>query len=110
MAEKGLNDEGILRMVGNRVRQERLNQNLTQERLARLAGMSRIVVHRLENGSGCSLENFLRILRSLGKLDQIELLLPEPGPSPMDIARNRGRLRVEASGGRGRVSGRRNDG
>jgi DNA-binding XRE family transcriptional regulator len=109
MEKTGLSDTGILKMIGDRVRQERLNQNLTQDRLARLAGLSRIVLHRLENGSGCSLENFIRILRVLGKLDQIEILLPEPGPSPMDLAHKGGRVRLEASGGRGRTSGRRDD-
>jgi putative transcriptional regulator len=96
MEKTGLSDTGILKMIGDRVRQERLNQNLTQDRLARLAGLSRIVLHRLENGSGC-------------KLDQIEILLPEPGPSPMDLAHKGGRVRLEASGGRGRTSGRRDD-
>ena len=97
-----LDNEAILHSVGERFKRERLNQNLTQESLATNAGVSVTVVKRVENGRGCSLANFIRLLRSLGKLDQLDLLLPEPGISPLDLARLSGRERKEATGGRGR--------
>ncbi len=97
-----VNDAGILRTLGSRVRQERLNQNKTQVQLSQSAGVSRIVINRLENGRGCTLGNFIRVLRALGKLDQVGLLLPEPGISPLELARMGGKIRQEASGSRGR--------
>ena len=95
-------DNAILEAFGERVKQERLNQNTTQKDLSRLAGLSLIVIQRLEGGRGCSLRNFIKILRPLGKLAQIDLLLPEPGISPIDLARRDGMQRKEASGRRGR--------
>lgn len=89
-------------MVGNRIRQERLNQNITQDHLARSAGLNRDVVSRLENGQGCTLGTFIRILRVLGKLGQLDLFLPDPGLSPIALARMSGRKRKAASGTRGR--------
>ena len=97
-------DSAILARLGDRIKQERLNQNLTQANLAQNAALSLIVVRRLENGRGCTLENLVRILRSLNKLDQLDLFLPEPGVSPLELARLAGRRRKEASGKRGRPS------
>ncbi len=99
---KASTDNAILEILGDRVRQERLNQNITQRDLSGRAGLSLIVIQRLEGGLGCSLRNFIRVLRSLGKLDQIDLLLPEPGISPIDLARRAGMQRKQASGRRGR--------
>lgn len=98
----GTSDGAILETIGERVRQERLNQNLTQASLAQKAGVSLIVIQRLEGGRGCRLENLIRILRSLNKLDQLDLFLPEPGVSPIELARLAGRQRKEATGRRGR--------
>ena len=99
---RSLSDGAVLSVLGERVKQERLNQNITQKKLSSLAGLSLIVIRRLEGGRGCTLGNFIKILRSLGKLDQIDLLLPEPGISPIDLARRDGMQRKEASGRRGR--------
>jgi len=95
-------DLAILKSLGTRIKTERLNQDLTQMDVARRAGIARIVLTRLESGKGCTLGSFIRILRSLGKLDHIELFLPEPGISPLQIAKLGGQIRLEASGKRGR--------
>jgi putative transcriptional regulator len=97
-----LPDSAVLQLLGSRIQQERLNQNLTQDVLARRATLSRIVLTHLEGGKGCTLGNFIRILRSLGKLDQLDLFLPDPGVSPLQLASLKGHTRQEASGKRGR--------
>ena len=96
-----LNDLGILELLGERVQQERLNQNMTQTDLVHRAGINRTVLTRLENGKGCTLSSLVRILRSLGKIDQLDLFLPEPGVSPIQLAKRTGFRRREASGMRG---------
>lgn len=97
-----MSDRAILQTLGERLKQERLNQNLTQAELAARSGMSVIVVHRVEAGFGCTLNNLIRILRTLGKLEDLEYFLPEPGPSPIALADMAGRRRKEATGARGR--------
>ncbi len=101
-AEKA--DSAILNILGSRIKQERLNQNRTQEELAKNARIAIIVIQRVESGHGCTLGSFIRILRSLGKLDQLDLFLPEPGISPLQLAEFSGQKRQEASGKRGRPS------
>jgi putative transcriptional regulator len=97
-----LSDLGILELLGERAKKERLNQNMTQTDLAQRAGINRTVLTRLENGKGCTLSSLVRILRSLGKINQLDLFLPEPGVSPIQLAKLAGFQRREASGNRGR--------
>lgn len=50
------------RTVGARIRAARLHANLTQERLAELAGMDRQAINRIEQGHASPLlDNLLRI-------------------------------------------------
>ena len=95
-----MNNRAVLKEIGGRVRRERLNQNTTQETLAGRAGVSRRVVLDLETGKGCGLSSFIEILRSLRKLDQLDAFLPDPGISPLQLAKLRGHERQRASGRR----------
>ncbi|MFA5058909.1 MAG: helix-turn-helix transcriptional regulator [Opitutaceae bacterium] len=97
-----MSDKAILAELGGRIQKERLNQNTTQAALVQRAGVARKVVQQLEAGRGCTLENLLRILRALGRLDQLDSLLPDPGISPVQLARLAGRRRQRASGRRER--------
>ena len=91
-----MSDKAILSEIGMRVSRQRLNRNITQEDLARRAGVARIVVQRLEGGRGCTIENLIRILRTFGVLDQLDAFLPEAGLSPLQLANFRGRQRLRA--------------
>ena len=95
-----MSDKAILTELGERVSRQRLNRNVTQTDLAEKAGVARIVVQRLEGGRGCTLENLIRILRALELLDQLDAFLPEPGLSPLQLAKFRGRERLRAVGRR----------
>ena len=95
-----MSDKAILIELGERVSRQRLNRNITQTDLALQAGVARIVVQRLEGGRGCTLENLIRILRVLELLDELDAFLPEPGLSPLQLAKFRGRERLRAVGRR----------
>lgn len=92
------NDSEVLSLIGNRIRLERLNQNITQENIALNAGVGLIVMKRLESGEGCTLSSLIRILRTLGKLDQLDLFIPEPGISPLQLSKLSGKQRQKATG------------
>jgi putative transcriptional regulator len=95
-----MNSYAVLKEIGVRMRRERLNQNLTQETLAGRAGVSRRVILDLEKGKGCGLSSLIEILRALKKLDQLDAFLPDPGISPLQLAKLRGHERQRASGKR----------
>lgn len=100
---RAMTDKGILAVLGERASRQRLNLNTTQAVLSERAGVTRIVVQHLEGGRGCTLRNMIRILRALGLLDQLDAFLPEPGLSPIQLARLKGRVRHRATGKRGKV-------
>jgi len=90
----------ILLEIGRRIQQERLNQNLSQAELSRKAGVSRKTMTNLETGEGCSLVTLLSVLRGLGRLDQLDTFLPDPGISPIELAKLQGKVRKRATGKR----------
>lgn len=102
-----LSDEALLHEIGRRVQRHRLNRNMTQNRVARLSGSSRNTVQALESGKGINLQSFVRILRAMDALDDLDALLPDPGLSPLQAAKMMGRTRQRASGSSGHNTGRR---
>ena len=97
-------DGAILREMGNRLCRRRLEYNLTQANLAIEAGVSKRTIERLEAGESAQLYNLIRVLRALSLAENIDALVPEPLPSPMQQFKLRGKSRKRASGTRIRKS------
>ncbi len=92
----------ILEDLGERVARHRLNKNLTQEELARQAGVGSATLKRIEHGStSTQLVNFLNVLRALGLNQNLELLVPDVPPSPVQLAN------IQKRGARQRARGKR---
>jgi transcriptional regulator with XRE-family HTH domain len=70
---------------------------MSQQRLADRAGLSRTTVSELERGAPAGLLTLIQVLRALGGLEELDAFLPEPGPSPLQLARMKGRRRQRAS-------------
>ncbi len=82
--------------LGNRLKQTRINASLTQSQLADIIGKSRTAVERAERGK-CNLNTFVSILVALDADGQLALLLPESPPSPVLLAKAKGKQRKRAS-------------
>ncbi|MEC5128160.1 helix-turn-helix transcriptional regulator [Verrucomicrobiales bacterium BCK34] len=91
-------DDAVVIEIGHRLQRERLNQNLSQAALAKLAGVSRKTITNLENGAGGTLGTLVAVLRGLNKLAALESFLPDPGVSPMQLLKLEGKVRQRASG------------
>ena len=85
--------------IGERLKQARLNRNLTQQEIAELAGVARTTVLNAEKGKA-QLEIFIAILIALGLSAQLELFLPPQPISPLQLANLQGKKRQRASGKR----------
>ena len=79
-----LSDVQIQTKIGEKIKATRLKQNITQESLAESALISRSSVQKVESGEIKSFNTFLRILRTLGMLDEIHHLCKEEELSPSD--------------------------
>jgi transcriptional regulator with XRE-family HTH domain len=80
-----LSNKVITEEIGKRTRAYRMRKRLTQQQLAERAGVSLFSVAQIENGKSVSLSIFLSILRELRLLDNLEMLLPEIGISPIEM-------------------------
>jgi putative transcriptional regulator len=92
-----MTDDAVLAEVGVRLERTRLDRNLSQQQLADEAGVSRHSLLRIEAGRSVTLPVLLRVLRALDLLDGLEVLVPEPLPSPIEQLERQGHRRQRAS-------------
>lgn len=93
-----MSDAALLRELGQRIARLRLERNLSQAQLAEQAGISKRTLERLEAGAAATqLSLFLRVLRQLDLLERLDLLLPEPQPSPIALLERQEGQRKRAS-------------
>lgn len=92
---EAMSEKAVLEELGRRIQTQRLNENLAQAEVASKA-VSRRALQNLESGRGCTLSLLIRVLRAMGKLGQLEPFLPEPGLSPIQLAKLKGRERRRA--------------
>lgn len=90
-------DQEALAELGRRLARQRLDRNLSQERLAEEAGVSRSSVRRLEAGEGSQLVVLIRVLRALRLLGNLDQLLPANQLRPLEELERRAKERRRAS-------------
>ena len=79
-----LTDVAILSKIGNHLKQARLKQNITQQSLSETAKVSLSSIKKVEKGDIRSFDSFIRLLRTLGKLDVLQPLVEEEQLSPSE--------------------------
>lgn len=87
----------IVKALCERLRKERLAQQLTQADVAARAGISANTVSNLEAGKNVAFENVVRVAMLLGRASELEALFKPRLESLDDI------LRYEHSAGRKRI-------
>ena len=98
--------EVILKEVGHRLAQARIDLGLTQAEAAHRAGLGKRTVERIESGADSQLSTLFRLLRVVGLLDRVETLIPEPDNRPMDLLKLGQRQRKRAPRTRSRTEKR----
>lgn len=76
----------ILTEIGRRIKAARISLGATQKEMAERTGFSQRTISNLETGKDVSLSTVIEVLRSLGLLQSMELMIPEPGLRPSEIA------------------------
>ena len=85
--------------IGHRLKQARLNRDLTQSAVAERAGVARKTVMNAEKGK-VQLDIMIAILLALDLAEQLDLFIPEQAVSPLQLVKLQGRKRQRASGQR----------
>ena len=83
--------------LGERLKQARLNANLTQADVAERSGVSRKVLINAEKGK-VQLESLVAIMLSLNLSHHLDTFLAKPSISPLQLAKLQGKQRQRASG------------
>ena len=86
----------IAEELGNRLKQARLNADLSQAELASRTGLNRRTMLNAEKGK-VQLKNLVAILTALNMADQLNLFLPIQEISPLQLAKLKGKERQRAS-------------
>jgi len=86
----------IAEELGNRLKQARLNANMTQVEVAELAGVTRKSVLNAEKGK-TQLEVLIAIMIALKLTQQLNNFLPVVEISPIQLAKLQGQKRQRAS-------------
>lgn len=79
-----LSDAQLCKRIGNRLKATRLKRNITQQSLAEASSISLSSVKKIENGEIGNFDSLLRILRTLGMLEEISSLFEEEQLSPSE--------------------------
>ena len=77
-----LSDTEITNKISAKIKELRLKQNISRQDMAKSSGVSISSIVRMEDGEIKSFESFLRIIRSLGKLELFMPMLQEEEISP----------------------------
>lgn len=81
---KELSNTEIIRMLGRRLKQYRLNLRVTQKQMAEETCISIATIQKLENGtvSNITLSSLLSLMRYLGIIEYANNFIPEEPESP----------------------------
>ncbi len=87
MDKYSMNDQAILFQIGIKLKEIRLEQNITQAQLQDKSGVFRSTISEIENGKNSSLLIIIQLLRAMGRLDMLDSFFVEREISPVEYAR-----------------------
>ena len=76
-------EEEILKELGERIKNARIKQNMTQNQLAKNSGIGKSTIERAENGESIQFLNIIKILKVLHCIHLLDMILPSTEPTPM---------------------------
>ena len=81
---KWMTDSAILKRMGEQVKAWRLDMDLSQAHLAEKTQLSLATIYQIENGKGTSMQNLIKVLRILDRLDALSPFFQEKEISPLE--------------------------
>ena len=103
-----VSDKALAMHIGAFIKHHRMEQNKTQEVLAKAAGISRSTLSLLERGEAVTLATLIQVLRVLDKLYVLDVFSVQQDISPLMLAKMEKGKRKRASG-KGKETQNKND-
>lgn len=82
-----MSDKALTEYIGAFVRHHRMEQNRTQDELAKAAGISRSTLSLLERGETVTVATLIQVLRVLDQLPVLGVFEVRETVSPLELAR-----------------------
>ena len=94
-------NDAIMRQIGSKLKELRIEKNMKQAELADASGVSVFTISSVENGKTTSLLTIVQLLRALEHLDYLDSFFQEETVSPIAYAKllknNKKKIRVKSS-------------
>ena len=94
-------NDAIMRQIGSKLKELRIEKNMKQAELADASGVSVFTISSVENGKTTSLLTIVQLLRALEHLDYLDSFFQEETISPIAYAKlmknNKKKIRVKSS-------------
>jgi transcriptional regulator with XRE-family HTH domain len=86
-----ISGDEIVKNLGQKYKAYRKRMKFSQKEVAERSGLSVFTVSSFENGSqtGLTISSFIKLLRAIGCLEEIEKLLPDLPESPSKLFYNK---------------------
>lgn len=82
-----MNDEEILKKIGSKLKELRLEKNIKQKDLSEKSGLSMFSISQMETGHNTSLLSLVQVLKALDRIDMLEPFMKEHGLGPEQISK-----------------------
>lgn len=92
-----MSDAAIVKQLGNFIKHTRIQQNITQARLAEMAGLNRWTISQIENGGSVTLTTLIQVLRALDVLYVLNNFEVNDEISPIEYAKLQEKKRQRGS-------------
>ncbi len=94
-------DKSILLNLGSKIKESRLEMNITQKELSERSSVSTRTISEIERGGNYTLLSLIALLRALSLLDFLEPFFKEKQISPIEYAKlvDSSKTRKRATGG-----------
>ena len=89
----------VISELGNRIKQYRINSQITQAELAKMTGISLRNIVRIEKGEDTQIKNIIKILSALHLQNNLDLLIPDESERPtykINVEKHKKRNRVSS--------------
>ena len=97
--ENEMSSNFVISELGNRIKQYRINLQITQAELAKMTGISLRNIIRIEKGEDTQVKNVIKILSALHLQNNLDLLIPDESDRPLhkiNVEKNKIRNRASA--------------
>ncbi|NNE13765.1 MAG: helix-turn-helix transcriptional regulator [Saprospiraceae bacterium] len=94
---RAMSDKSIMETIGRFIQSHRLNQNKSQNQVAKTAGISRSTLSLLERGEKVRIDSLIQVLRVLDLLYIMDVFKVQDQISPIEYAKLKKRKRKHAS-------------